>query len=160
MLSSRKSSHPGSAKFNKPERREKTRKLVLKTQEYIEKHYPYWKRYNGADHIWVFTHDHGICFDTTNERAFESKTMRKLMDKLKDSIFLTNTGDLMSPCFNPKSSIVIPPFIDDKKLSNFFNREIGGTSRDIFASFRGQTTLIKPRDPWFRYLMLYLLYEK
>lgn len=140
---------------HKPERREKTRKLVLKTQEYIEKHYPYWKRYNGADHIWVFTHDHGICFDTTNERAFESKTMRKLMDKLKDSIFLTNTGDLMSPCFNPKSSIVIPPFIDDKKLSNFFNREIGGISRDIFASFRGQTTLIKPRDPWFRYLMLY-----
>jgi probable glucuronoxylan glucuronosyltransferase IRX7 len=141
---------------HKPEQREKARKLVLETQQYIEKHHPFWKKYNGADHVWIFTHDHGICFDTSDERAFESKTLRKLMEKVKDSIFLTNTGDLMSPCFNPKSSIVIPPFIPRGKLRNLFDRsKLEGTPRDILASFRGQTTLIKPRDPWFRYLMLY-----
>ena len=139
---------------HKPQQRERARKLVLEAQSYIEKHYPYWSRYNGADHVWVFTHDHGPCFDTTHERAFESKTMRLLAEKLKDSIFLTNTGDLMSPCFNPKQSIVIPPFLGKDSLSNFFHREPFQT-RDIFASFRGQTTLIKPKDPWFRYLMLY-----
>ena len=80
--------------------------------------------------------------------------MRILAEKLKDSIFLTNTGDLMSPCFNPKQSIVIPPFVSKGRLSKFFDRETFQT-RDIFASFRGQTSLIKPKDPWFRYLMLY-----
>ena len=139
---------------HKPQQREHARKLVLDAQSYIEKTYPYWSRHNGADHVWVFTHDHGPCFDTTHERAFESNTMRILAEKLKDSIFLTNTGDLMSPCFNPKQSIVIPPFVSKGRLSKFFDRETFQT-RDIFASFRGQTSLIKPKDPWFRYLMLY-----
>ena len=139
---------------HKPQQREHARKLVLDAQRYIEKKYPYWSRHNGADHVWVFTHDHGPCFDTTHERAFESNTMRILAEKLKDSIFLTNTGDLMSPCFNPKQSIVIPPFVSKGRLSKFFDRETFQT-RDIFASFRGQTSLIKPKDPWFRYLMLY-----
>ena len=27
----------------------------------IRRDYPYWDRRQGADHIWLFSHDHGFC---------------------------------------------------------------------------------------------------
>ena len=144
-----------------PEKREGARRLVLEAHTYISTKFDYWKRYNGADHVWAFTHDHGPCTDVNYERAMESALTRELLHKLRDSIFLTNTGDLHSPCFNPLKSIVIPPYVGKPHFLELAaprkpdSEHPVSEGRDIFASFRGQTTLIKDRDPWFRYIMLY-----
>lgn len=36
--------------------------ILLDTQRWIQKHYPYWDRRGGADHIWMFSHDEGACW--------------------------------------------------------------------------------------------------
>lgn len=32
---------------------------VLTTLDWIRYYYPFWDLYNGADHMWIFTQDHG-----------------------------------------------------------------------------------------------------
>ena len=146
-----------SQQAHNPEKRDAARQRILDAQKYISNKFGYWKKFNGADHVWTFTHDHGPCMDINAERAMEAPTTRLLMHALKDSIFLTNTGDLESPCYNPLKGIVIPPFISLKQIESQNPKSDLGkdAKRDIFASFRGQTTLLKKKDPWFRYMMLY-----
>ncbi len=36
--------------------------MILETKRWIQKHYPYWDRRGGRDHIWLFTHDEGACW--------------------------------------------------------------------------------------------------
>jgi hypothetical protein len=36
--------------------------MVIEAKQWIQKHFPYWDRNGGQDHIWLFTHDEGACW--------------------------------------------------------------------------------------------------
>ena len=35
------------------------RKISIAVLEHIRAEYPFWDRRQGADHVWLFAHDHG-----------------------------------------------------------------------------------------------------
>ena len=39
--------------------------MTLQAKRWVQQHFPYWNRTNGADHIWLFTHDEGACWAPT-----------------------------------------------------------------------------------------------
>ncbi|KAG2424862.1 hypothetical protein HYH02_015125 [Chlamydomonas schloesseri] len=52
--------------------------MMLEVRDWIRKHFPYWDRRGGRDHIWLMTHDEGACYAPT--------------EIYKSSIFLTHWG--------------------------------------------------------------------
>ncbi|GLI60030.1 hypothetical protein VaNZ11_002095 [Volvox africanus] len=39
--------------------------MMLEIRDWIRKHFPYWDRRGGRDHIWLMTHDEGACYAPT-----------------------------------------------------------------------------------------------
>jgi hypothetical protein len=87
--------------------------LSLVLQVYIQavlqklRELPWWQRRGGADHVWVFSADHGFC-GFTNGGAGPPALQR--------SIILTHWGldHAESPssthaCFHPDKDLVVPP---------------------------------------------------
>ena len=37
-------------------------RIVLESKRWVERHFPYWQRRGGRDHIFLFTHDEGACW--------------------------------------------------------------------------------------------------
>jgi hypothetical protein len=93
-------------------RREKTRSIFLKGIEWLRTRHPFWDRYQGSDHMFVFTHDQGACMDIRSERNGETPLARQVTHVLRNSIHLSTMGDKTSDCFNEDRDVVIPPMID------------------------------------------------
>lgn len=93
-------------------RRERTRSIFLKGIEWLRTRHPFWDRYQGSDHMFVFTHDQGACMDIRSERNGETPLAREVTHVLRNSIHLSTMGDKTSDCFNEDRDVVIPPMID------------------------------------------------
>ncbi|KAK9817397.1 hypothetical protein WJX74_010418 [Apatococcus lobatus] len=93
---------------------------VLTTLDWIRYYYPFWDLYNGADHMWIFTQDHGFCGFTSGDGT---------MNEISNSIILSHWGlmdyeaghctteerlhnecplSTLHPCFDPTKDVVIP----------------------------------------------------
>ena len=96
--------------------REKARSMLLKSIEWLRTEHggPWWDRYQGADHIFTFTHDQGACLDIRRERDGETILSRRVIHALRNSIHLTTMGDQKSKCFTAARDIVIPPMTDSR----------------------------------------------
>ena len=136
---------------------------ILQGVKWIQNKYPYWKRTQGRDHIFTFTHDIGGCVAPFRD--------------LKHAIFITNTGelrdrsaayktytnmytkgyyqnrDLTLPCFNPWKDIVAPPMINDIDMIHWHETVQKDSAlklpRDKLATFRG--TIIDKPGGWHYY---------
>ncbi|KXZ54467.1 hypothetical protein GPECTOR_4g532 [Gonium pectorale] len=52
--------------------------MMLEVRDWVRKHFPYWDRRGGRDHVWLMTHDEGACYAPT--------------EIYNSSIFLTHWG--------------------------------------------------------------------
>jgi formate-dependent nitrite reductase cytochrome c552 subunit len=43
--------------------------MTLEAQRWLALSHPYWNRSQGADHIWLFSHDEGACWAPTDVRG-------------------------------------------------------------------------------------------
>ncbi len=43
--------------------------MTLEAQRWLALNHPYWNRSQGADHIWLFSHDEGACWAPTDVRG-------------------------------------------------------------------------------------------
>ena len=132
--------------------RDMTRSKVLEALSYIRTNYPFWDRKGGKDHVWIFSHDQGVCMDVVSDRSQETPISQKLLKQLEDSIVLTHINDVRNECYLASSSaIVVPPYVPESEISKR-RREAkrGGkwNRRSYFATFRGQKSLENPRRPW------------
>ena len=39
--------------------------MMLEARDWVRRHWPYWDRRGGRDHIWLMTHDEGACYAPT-----------------------------------------------------------------------------------------------
>lgn len=135
---------PVFARSNSKEARETARSMVLEVISYINSIAPHWSARGGADHVFAFTYDQGICMDHASFRAEESELARKVTRLLNNSIVLSSLGDLDSPCFHKSSNIVIPPTLEGK----LDNRYVPLDYRKTLVHFRGKVNELKDGIMW------------
>ena len=81
-----------------------THTLLLKALNRVKNDWPHWKKHDGADHVWAFTFDHGVCLG--NSYRFRPHTPPS---ELRNSIFIGQYGHINDPtCFRKGRDIVMP----------------------------------------------------
>ncbi|KAK9862510.1 hypothetical protein WJX84_003924 [Apatococcus fuscideae] len=105
--------------FPSDQKPDRYKTAVSTTLDWIRYYYPFWDLYNGSDHIWVFTQDHGFCGFVAGEGT---------MNKISNSIILSHWGlmdyeghcpieqrlqskcssSTLHHCFDPTKDVVIP----------------------------------------------------
>ncbi|MCO5594804.1 hypothetical protein L7F22_048838 [Adiantum nelumboides] len=98
--------------------------------QYISTQWPYWNRTDGADHFFVVPHDFGACFHYQEKEAID----RGIFPLLQHATLLQTFGQINHSCLK-NGSIVIPPFVSSRKISNHYVPI--NTPRSTFAYFRG-----------------------
>ncbi|KAK9817385.1 hypothetical protein WJX74_003985 [Apatococcus lobatus] len=99
---------------------------IRTTLDWIRWFYPFWDLYNGADHIWIMSQDHGFCGFVNGEGT---------VDEISNSIILSHWGlmdyeagrctgedrlrnectlSTLHPCFDPRKDVVIPASVNDQ----------------------------------------------
>mmetsp|Transcript_55688 Transcript_55688/g.113833 ORF Transcript_55688/g.113833 Transcript_55688/m.113833 type:complete len:943 (+) Transcript_55688:119-2947(+) len=139
---------------------QETRELTLDAIGWVKSRWLYWKRTNGADHVFVFSHDNGPCLDISYKRAFEDPVSRSLLRELQNSLVLTHTGDLKSGCFDPNHFVQIPPSVSraepvSKALQKTLNGKMIESDRQYFMYYNDVSSLHSATDPWQGIRLLY-----
>ncbi|KAG6570816.1 putative glucuronoxylan glucuronosyltransferase IRX7, partial [Cucurbita argyrosperma subsp. sororia] len=110
------------------------RSLIASAVALISSHYPFWKRTNGSDHVFVASHDFASCFHTMEDVAIADGVPLFL----KNSIILQTFGvNYKHPCQDVEH-IVIPPYISPDSVQDTLMKSPVTGRRDIFAFFRGK----------------------
>ncbi|KXZ45350.1 hypothetical protein GPECTOR_55g256 [Gonium pectorale] len=97
--------------------------MYLQAKQWIQKHYPYWDRRGGRDHVWMILNDEGGCWMPT--------------EIYNTSILLTHWGrmdyqhDLVIPSLKPAGHFMSSPLLGAPPMQ-----------RDILLYLRGDT------GPW------------
>ena len=89
--------------------------FLFSALDYLKDDAPYWKRQNGRDHVFAFTHDFAACFTYHKEDTYKTERMQ-VMSSLQNAILLQYLGDLQSSCFQSRKDIVIPPLITNRMV--------------------------------------------
>lgn len=100
--------------------RSRARSSVLQAVQWVRDSGPHWDASGGADHVFVFAYDQGICCDLRAERADESERARLVMATLANSIVLSPNGDADTACYRAGTDVVVPPTIDEAALVELF----------------------------------------
>ena len=135
---------PVFARSNKMEARESARSMIVDVISYINSVSPHWAARGGADHVFAFTYDQGICMDHATFRPAESDLARKVFRLLNNSIILSSLGDTDSPCFNQRNHVVIPPTLEGK----LDNRYVPLDYRKHLVHFRGKINELNNGIMW------------
>ncbi|CAL1366919.1 unnamed protein product [Linum trigynum] len=110
------------------------RTLISSAIQLISSSYPFWNRSQGADHVFVASHDFGSCFHTLEDRAIEDG----VPEFMKQSIVLQTFGvKYRHPC-QEVENIVIPPYVSPVSISRTLEKAPVTGRRDIWAFFRGK----------------------
>lgn len=125
------------------------RALLSSAVDFISSNYPFWNRSNGADHVFVASHDFGSCFHTLEERAIQDG----VPEFLKNSVILQTFGvEYDHPC-QKVENVVIPPYIPPESVRSTIEAAAGsggGGRRDIWVFFRGKME-VHPKNVSGRY---------
>ncbi|EPS70309.1 hypothetical protein M569_04450 [Genlisea aurea] len=113
------------------------RSLIKAAVGHISYEFPFWKRSNGSDHVFVATHDFGSCFHTMEDVA----TADGVPEFLKNSIILQTFGVAFKHPCQAVEHIVIPPYVSPASIENTLEKSPLTGDRDIFAFFRGKMEL-------------------
>ncbi|CAM8919874.1 unnamed protein product [Rhodiola kirilowii] len=110
------------------------RPLIASAVELISSQLSFWNRSDGADHVFVASHDYGSCFHAMEDKAVENG----VPEFLKKSIILQTFGvKYHHPC-QEVTNVVIPPYVSPEKLQRTLARVPANGQRDIWAFFRGK----------------------
>ncbi|XP_076899372.1 putative glucuronoxylan glucuronosyltransferase F8H [Bidens hawaiensis] len=110
------------------------RAVVASAVDVISSEYSFWNRSNGADHVFLASHDHGACFHAMEDKAM----VNGIPEFMRNSIILQTFGvKQRHPCQDVEH-VVIPPYVSPEKVkSTLIDYPVNGR-RDIFAFFRGK----------------------
>ncbi|KAF9594207.1 hypothetical protein IFM89_028864 [Coptis chinensis] len=110
------------------------RPLLSSAVQLISSTMPFWNRTQGADHIFIASHDFGACFHSVEELAIADG----IPEFMKNSIMLQTFGvSFRHPC-QAEENVLIPPYISPISLKSTLVKASGNGKRDIFAFFRGK----------------------
>ncbi|XP_057535580.1 uncharacterized protein LOC130813737 isoform X1 [Amaranthus tricolor] len=95
-----------------------TLEFYKKAYDHIVKHYPYWKRSSGKDHIWFFSWDEGACYapkEIWNSVMLVHWGNTNTKHKHSTTAYWADNWDGISPdrrgnhpCFDPSKDLVLP----------------------------------------------------
>ncbi|CAN6487426.1 unnamed protein product [Victoria cruziana] len=110
------------------------RPLFAAAVSHIASSYPFWNRSNGADHVFVATHDHGACFHTMEDVARKDG----IPEFLKRSIIVQTFGVKGEhPCQDAAAlTVQIPPYVPPAAIGKALVER--KRKRDIWVFFRGK----------------------
>ncbi|KAG9131789.1 hypothetical protein Leryth_009526 [Lithospermum erythrorhizon] len=110
------------------------RQLIHEAVEIISSEFGFWNWSNGADHIFVASHDYGACFHAMEDRAKADG----IPEFMKNSIILQTFGvKHYHPCQDVEN-VVVPPYIPPESVRRTLEKSPIDGRRDIFAFFRGK----------------------
>ncbi|KAG8371278.1 hypothetical protein BUALT_Bualt13G0070900 [Buddleja alternifolia] len=113
------------------------RSLVASAINHVSLQLPFWNRSNGADHVFVASHDFGSCFHTLEDVAIADG----VPEFLRNSIVLQTFGvKHKHPCQDVEN-VVIPPYVSPESVRATLEKSPVMGRRDIFAFFRGKMEL-------------------
>ncbi|CAI0452806.1 unnamed protein product [Linum tenue] len=122
------------------------RTLISSAIQLISTSYPFWNRSQGADHVFVASHDFGSCFHTLEDRAIEDG----VPEFMKRSIVLQTFGvKHRHPC-QEVENVVIPPYVSPASVQRTLEKAPVNGRRDIWAFFRGKME-VNPKNVSGRY---------
>ncbi|CAN0898956.1 Probable glucuronoxylan glucuronosyltransferase IRX7 [Linum grandiflorum] len=122
------------------------RSLISSAIRLISSDYPFWNRSQGADHIFVASHDFGSCFHTLEDRAIEDG----VPEFMRRSIVLQTFGvKYRHPC-QEVDNVVIPPYVSPESVRRTLEKAPVTGRRDIWAFFRGKME-VHPKNVSGRY---------
>ncbi|EEF38650.1 transferase, putative [Ricinus communis] len=110
------------------------RSLLSSAVTFISTNYPFWNRSQGADHVFVASHDFGSCFHTLEERAMQDG----VPEFLKKSIILQTFGVKYDHPCQQVENVVIPPYISPVSVRSTLKKAPLTGRRDIWVFFRGK----------------------
>ncbi|KAL5217706.1 hypothetical protein ABZP36_018390 [Zizania latifolia] len=108
------------------------RGLLAEAVELVRRQMPYWNRSEGADHVFVASHDFGACFHPMEDVAIADG----IPEFLKRSILLQTFGVQGTHVCQEVEHVVIPPHVPPEVALELPEPE--KAQRDIFAFFRGK----------------------
>ncbi|KAG8073090.1 hypothetical protein GUJ93_ZPchr0006g44844 [Zizania palustris] len=108
------------------------RGLLAEAVELVRRQMPYWNRSEGADHVFVASHDFGACFHPMEDVAITDG----IPEFLKRSILLQTFGVQGTHVCQEVEHVVIPPHVPPEVALELLEPE--KAQRDIFAFFRGK----------------------
>ncbi|KAG2444184.1 hypothetical protein HYH02_009122 [Chlamydomonas schloesseri] len=129
--------------------------MLQEAREWIDQHYPFWKRRSGRDHIWTFPHDEGACWapkSITKSVWLTHWGRTDVQHTSKTSFEADNyTRDFVSPrqpkgytylieghvCYDPKKDLVVPIWRPPLHYARSPLQGAPAKPRDIFLFFRG-----------------------
>lgn len=110
------------------------RSLLSSAVQFISTNYPFWNRSQGADHVFVASHDFGACFHTLEDRAMEDG----VPEFLKKSIILQTFGVKYDHPCQEVENVVIPPYVSPASVRSTLKKSPLTGRRDIWVFFRGK----------------------
>ncbi|KAJ9188789.1 hypothetical protein P3X46_000153 [Hevea brasiliensis] len=110
------------------------RSLLSSAINLISTNFPFWNRSQGADHVFVASHDFGSCFHTLEGRAMEDGIPKFL----KNSIILQTFGVKYDHPCQDVENVVIPPYVSPESVRLTLQKAPLNGRRDIWVFFRGK----------------------
>ncbi|KAJ9178054.1 hypothetical protein P3X46_009970 [Hevea brasiliensis] len=110
------------------------RSLLSSAVQLISASFPFWNSSQGADHVFVASHDFGSCFHTLEERAMEDG----VPEFLKKSIILQTFGVKYDHPCQDVENLVIPPYVSPEIVRSTPQKAPLTGRRDIWVFFRGK----------------------
>ncbi|KAM0897609.1 hypothetical protein ACQ4PT_022460 [Festuca glaucescens] len=108
------------------------RGMLAEAVDLVHADMPYWNRSDGADHVFVASHDFGACFHPMEDVAIAAG----IPEFLKRSILLQTFGVQGRHTCQEVDHVVIPPHVLPEVARELPEPE--KAHRDIFAFFRGK----------------------
>lgn len=94
--------------------------------EYITNQFPYWRRFNGSDHVFIFA------------SGRSSGLLGDLQDKLRHSVFISPEANPRGGYFNPLNGLVVPGYQKQRNSRR--------TQTKYFAFFKGSIVSKNPDE--------------
>jgi hypothetical protein len=83
------------------------KRMTKQAIKYAKQEFPFWRRHNGADHVFAMTYDYGACFEYKYSKANAAGVLREL----NNAILLSIISDASVSCFRPAIDVPIPTYI-------------------------------------------------
>ncbi|KAK9126593.1 hypothetical protein Scep_015439 [Stephania cephalantha] len=111
-----------------------SRRLISSAVRFVSSNMPFWNRSDGADHVFVASHDYGPCFHSIEGDAIRDG----IPEVLRKSIFLQTFGVTFRHTCQEAEHVLIPPYVPPGSLRSTEEGFPVDGKRVIPAFFRGK----------------------